>query len=70
MELSLIKSIEQNYPKNVTTCFQETLDRWLKLVPGATWKMLEIAITNVNRQNLHLNPVKNVYGEDMCICMQ
>ena len=65
LELSLLNAIEQDYEK-VVTCFQNMLDKWLKLFPGATWKMLEVAITNVNRQELHLNPVENLYGKD-CI---
>jgi len=65
LELSVLKSIEENYPKNVTTCFQETLNKWLKFDPGPTWTMLEIAITNVQRQDLNLNPVESLYSEDL-----
>ena len=67
LQLPVLKSIEQDYPKNVVCCFQETLDKWLRLYPGASWSILEIAITNVNRQDLHLNPVENLYGEDLHI---
>ena len=65
LELPALESIEENYPKNVATCFQKTLIKWLNLVPGATWNMLEVAITNVKRQDLLLNPVENLYGEDL-----
>ena len=67
LELAVLKSIEEDYQK-VATCFQETLDRWLKSSPGATWTKLEIALTNVHRQNLNLTPVENLYSEDLlCI---
>ena len=51
-------------------CLRETLDKWLKLNPNdAIWEALEIALTNVNRANLQLDPIvatddmngKNVY---------
>ena len=47
-------------------CLRNTLDKWLKLnTDDATWKTLEIAITNVNRSKLGLNPVNDVYGKDV-----
>ena len=30
----------------------------------ATWKAVEIALTNVNRLNLQLNPVDDLYAVD------
>ena len=36
---------------------------WIKKECGdATWKALEVALTNVNRQKLGLDPVYDVYG--------
>ena len=29
----------------------------------ATWKTLEVALTNVNRTNLRLDPVDNIHGQ-------
>ena len=50
-------------------CLRYTLDKWLELnTDDATWKTLEIAITNVNRLKLGLNPVNDVYGKDMHVC--
>ena len=42
---------------------QKTLDKWLKLTPKATWKTLEVALTNVRRQELGLDPVEDVYSK-------
>ena len=43
-------------------CFQIALDKWLKLnTDDTTWKTLEVALTNVNRAKLVLDPVDDVY---------
>ena len=68
LELDELDIIERNYPQQSLTCFQWTLDRWLKLNnDDATWKTLEIAITNVNRTKLGLDPVDHVHGKDMYV---
>ena len=62
LELDVLDIIKENNPKNIVTCFQKTLDKWLKLnSENATWKKLEVALTNVSRTNLGLDPVDNVY---------
>ena len=68
LELHLLQTIKKDNPQQSVICFQETLDRWLKLNPKATWKILEIALTNVNRQNLELDPVDDVYGKSLGVC--
>ena len=55
--------IEKDHPYNCVDCFQATLDKWLKMTPHATWKILEVAITNARRKYLGLNPVANIYTE-------
>ena len=58
--------IKNDHPLNSITSFQKMLDSWLKLnSDGATWRALEVAITNVNRAKLELDPVDDVYGKDM-----
>ena len=42
--------------------FRETLDYWLRNKSDATWKTLEVALTNVSRLKLKLNPVDDVYA--------
>ena len=37
--------------------------KWLELTPSATWKILEVAITNVKRAKLSLDPITDIYGE-------
>ena len=58
--------IDKDNPLQCETCFQRTLENWLKSTVNATWKMLEVALTNVNRAKLGLDPVTDVYGKDMC----
>ena len=54
---------EKDNPQQSVTCFQKTLGKWLK-TDGATWKELELALTNVNRAKLGLDPVDDVYGKE------
>ena len=45
-----VNIIEKDNPQQSVTCFQRTLDKWLKLsTDDATWRTLEVALTNVNR---------------------
>ena len=58
---------EKDNPQQSVTCFQKTLGKWLNN-DGATWKELEVALTNVNRAKLGLDPVDDVYGKKVyCI---
>ena len=70
LELYVIKATEKDNPLDSAACLRETLDKWLKLNPNdATWKTLEVAVTNVNRANLGLDPVvaiNDVNGKDVC----
>ena len=66
LELNLEHSVLKNIQKNnqeVEDRFGDVLDKWLKSNTKATWRVLEIALTNVNRQQLGLDPVEDVYGE-------
>ena len=58
LELDVLDIIEEDYPQRSVKCFQKTLNKWLELnTDDATWKTLEVALTNVNRMNLGLDPV-------------
>ncbi|XP_065903549.1 uncharacterized protein [Dysidea avara] len=65
MELQLdiytLSIVEKNDQRN-ESCFQEILHRWLRITPNATWKTLEIALTNVRRRQLGLDPVDDLYN--------
>ena len=64
LDLDMLKVIAKNNPQQSDVCLRETLDKWLKLnTDGATWKTLEVALTNVNRAKLGLDPVDDVYGK-------
>jgi len=65
LELGVLDAIEEDYPRKSDRCLQKTLDKWLKLIPDATWKTLEVALTNVRRRQLCLDPVEDVYGKNM-----
>ena len=74
LELDILDIIENDHPQKGVTCFQKTLDKWLKLnTDDATWRTLEVALTNVNRAKLGLGPVDDVYGKKLlaaCIIMK
>ena len=66
LDVCVLKIIKQNNHNETEACFQETLDKWLKLnTDNATWSALEVALTNVDRAKLELNPVDSVYGKDV-----
>ena len=69
LELCVLKIIAKDNPQQSVACCRETLDKWLKSTPSATWRTLEIALTNVRRLNLQLDPVDDLYGEKL-ICKQ
>ena len=67
LELETLDIIENDHSHKSVTCFQKTLDKWLKLNnDDATWKTLEVALTNVKRTNLGLDPVDDLYGKNAC----
>lgn len=63
----VLKAIEKDYPQDNFKCFQETLDKWLQLKADGTWKTLEIALTNVTRAKLELDPVDDMYSKLLCV---
>ena len=64
LDLDVLKIIARDNPLQSVACLRETLDKWLKLnTDDATWKTLEVALTNVNRTKLGLDPVDDVYGK-------
>ena len=64
LELDLLNVIDKDHPYQSITCLQQVLDKWLKLAVNATWKLLELALTNVTRVDLGLDPVDDIYGND------
>ena len=62
LELGVLDNIEANN-QEVEKCLQKMLDKWLRSNRNTTWKTLEVALTNVNRLQLELDPVDGVYGE-------
>ena len=66
LDLDVLNIIKSDNPQDCVACLRNTLDKWLKLNTDATWKTLEIAITNVNRSKLGMNAVGDVYGK-MCM---
>ena len=62
LELDVLDIIKEDNPQQSVACFRKTLDKWLKLnTDDATWKTLEVALTNINRAKLGLDPVDDVY---------
>ena len=66
LEFDVLKIINRDHPLQSIACLRETLDKWLTLnANDATWRTLEVALTNVNRAKLGLDPVDDVYGKDL-----
>lgn len=63
LEFETLTIIEKNHPSDCVSCYQNMINSWLKLNVDATWKTLEVAFTNVNRQKLDLDPVDDTYGK-------
>ena len=61
--LHVLDVIEKDYPQKSVNCLRKVLDKWLEATANPTWKTLEVALTNVRRQHLGLDPVDDVYGE-------
>jgi len=62
LQHSTLKVVKHNNPLQVEDCLEEVLDKWLQLNRNTTWRTLEVALTNVSRQKLGLDPVDDVYG--------
>ena len=62
LEPSVIKAIKNNHQHDCKACLQAVIEKWLMLNSNATWKTLEVALTNVNRLNLGLDPVDDISG--------
>ena len=63
LQFNTLEIFSKNHLKECVACFQSTLYEWLSLNPNATWRMLEVAITNVWRSRNGLDPVTDLYGE-------
>ena len=66
MDLTILKITAKDNHLQCVACLRDTLDKWLKLnTDDATWRTLEVALTNVNRAKLGLDPVNDVHGKDV-----
>ena len=65
LEPCVLKIIENDYcTRGSVACFQTTLEKWLESNGDtATWKTLEVALTNVNRATRYQYPVNDDYGK-------
>ena len=67
LELGLDKQIAiiKKDNQECVDCLRKTLQKWLNSTTAhATWKTLEVAITNVKRIQSSLDPVTDIYGEN------
>ena len=67
LKASTLEIIAEDNPLKCNVCFERTLDMWLKSTPHATWRILEVAITNVQRARLGLKPLPDANGEYVTI---
>ena len=64
LEVEELNIIEEDCDRSVKR-LRKTLETWLNVDDDATWNALEVALTNVNRTKLGLDPVDDVFGKDM-----
>ena len=65
LQSATLNIIERNNPLKCEDSFQAMIDKWIEsTTENITWRALEVALTNVNRQKLDLNPVDDVYGRE------
>jgi len=69
VDIDELNIIEKDHPGQSKTCFQKTLEKWLKGTPNATWRTMEVALTNVRCQQAGFDPVDDVYGEGVGCCV-
>jgi len=62
LEVDFLDVIEKDFPQQCAICFRKVLNDWLKTTTP-TWNELEVALTNVRRQQLGLPPVDDEDGE-------
>ena len=62
LEHSVLNAIEKDHEHDCKACLKAVIEKWLMLNSDAAWKTLEVALTNVNRQHLGLDPVDDIYG--------
>lgn len=68
LDIDVLNTIEKDHHQQSILCLQKALDKWLMLnTDNATWKSLEIALTNINRIKFGLGPVDDVYGKGYVI---
>ena len=61
LQTATLNIIEKDHPLDSVECFKKALNKWLDFDINATWKKLEVALTNVNRAILGLGPVDDIY---------
>ena len=62
LKASTLNIIEKDNPLKCTVCFEKTLDMWLRSTPHATWRILEVAIANVQGAHLGVEPLPDANG--------
>ena len=67
LKSALLDQMEADYHA-LSERFRVTLQKWLQLNVGVTWESLELAITNVYRINLGLQPLitSKYVGRNVC----
>ena len=65
LHLYSLENITANHSRDSVACLIDVFQRWLEINDDATWESLEVALTNVNRVRLGLDPVDNIYGKDV-----
>jgi len=61
----VLGNVAKDNSEQIVACFRDTLKKWLRSTPSASWRVLEVALTNVRRKALQLDPVDDLYGKNL-----
>ena len=65
LQPATLNIIESDHPLKCEDCFQAMIEKWIESTSkNVTWRALEVALTNLNRQKLNHNPADDVYGRE------
>jgi len=63
LKLHELDKIAEKNSQDCVSCLRKVLMWWLAVTDNPTWKILEVALANIRRLQLCLDPVDDVLGE-------
>ena len=68
LKIDVLDVIEEDHPFKSEVCFKDMITTWIESAAiNVTWKVLEVALTNVKRKKMGLASVDDVYDKTKVI---